>query len=121
MKLQKRLAKQRERRRFAIRNRVRAAGRLRLSVFRSNKHISAQIIDDEQGRTLVAASTMQKDLGGAGKPHSGIEDAAALGKLLAERAIAAGIQSVAFDRGEYKFHGRVAALANAAREAGLDF
>jgi large subunit ribosomal protein L18 len=121
MKVQERIAKQRWRRRNHVRNRVRASGRLRLSVFRSNKHISAQIIDDEAGRTLVSASTTEKDLGGAGKSFGNVESASRVGKLLAERAKAAGISQVAFDRGAYSFHGRIAALANAAREGGLEF
>ena len=83
--------------------------------------MSAQIIDDEAGRTLVSASTAEKDLGGVGKPHGNVEAAKQVGKVLAERALAAGIKQVAFDRGAYAFHGRVAALAEAAREAGLEF
>lgn len=121
MKLQKRLAKRRERRRNHVRNQIRAAGRLRLSVFRSNNHIYAQIIDDNAGRTVVAASTVEKSLGGVGKSHSNKAAAASVGKALAERALAQGIRDVAFDRGSYKYHGRVAALADAAREAGLQF
>lgn len=121
MRVQQRIAKQRWRRRNHTRNRVRESGRLRLSVFRSNRQISAQIIDDEAGRTLVSVSTLEKDLGGRGSAHSTIDDAAKVGKTLAERALAAGIKQVAFDRGNYSYHGRVAALAAAAREAGLDF
>jgi len=121
MKAQKRVAKQQERRRFHVRNRIRSAGRYRLSVFRSNKHLSAQIIDDENGRTLVAASTNEKDLGGVGKAHGNVAAAAQVGKVLGERAVAAGIKEVAFDRGNYRFHGRVKAVAEAARAAGLDF
>jgi large subunit ribosomal protein L18 len=121
MKVQERIAKQRWRRRNHVRNRVRASGRLRLSVFRSNKHISAQIIDDDAGRTIVSASTTEKDLGGVGKPAGNVEAAIRIGKTLAERAKAAGISQVAFDRGACSFHGRIAALANAAREGGLDF
>ncbi len=121
MRLQKRLAKQRERRRFHVRNRIRSAGRLRLSIFRSNNHIYAQIIDDEQGRTLVSASTVEKSLGGAGKYSGNIAAATRLGTAIAERALAAGIKQVGFDRGSYRYHGRVAALAEAARAAGLEF
>ena len=121
MRLQQRLAKQRWRRRNHVRNRIRATGRARLSVFRSNRNISAQIIDDEAGRTLVSASTMEKDLGGAGKPNGSVDDAKKVGKVLAERALAAGIKQVAFDRGAFSYHGRIAALAEAAREAGLEF
>jgi len=93
--------------------------RPRLTVFRSTKHIYAQIIDDEAGRTLVAASTVDKELRGE-IGYGGNKDAAiAIGKALADRALKAGITAVAFDRSEYKYHGRVAALADAAREAGL--
>ncbi|SFH70268.1 50S ribosomal protein L18 [Planctomicrobium piriforme] len=121
MKLQEAVTKRRWRRRHHVRNKVRAAGRVRLTVFRSNRHMSAQIIDDEAGRTLVHASTTEKDLGGVGKTHSDVEAAKLVGKKLAERALAAGIKHVAFDRGSYSYHGRVAALAEAAREVGLDF
>ncbi len=127
MKMYKRIQKRRMRRAYRVRNRIRRAakiagtGRPRLSVFRSNKHIYAQIIDDEAGHTLVAASTLEKEICGAGKNGGNKEAAAKVGKLIAERALAKGIKQVAFDRGPYKFHGRVAALANAAREAGLDF
>jgi large subunit ribosomal protein L18 len=123
MKTQKRIAKRRVRRGYRIRNRVRksAAGRMRLSVFRSNKHMYAQIIDDSAGRTLVAASTTEKDLAGPGQ-YAGTKDAAAkVGRLVAERAIEQGIRKVVFDRGPYRFHGRVEALAAAARESGLEF
>lgn len=121
MKVQQRIAKQKWRRSHRVRNKVRASGRLRLSVFRSNRHISAQIIDDRAGRTLVSASSTEKTLGGIGQPHNDVESAQRIGRALAARAIAAGISQVAFDRGEYSYHGRVAALAGAAREAGLDF
>jgi large subunit ribosomal protein L18 len=121
MKLEKQIVVRRERRRNHVRNKVRASGRLRLTVHRSNRQISAQIIDDAAGRTLVSASTLEKALGGAGKAHGNTEAAASVGKVLAERALAAGIKEVAFDRGSYKFHGRVAALAEAARSAGLEF
>ena len=121
MKLQQQVAVRRERRRHHVRNRLRAAGRLRLSVFRSNLHMSAQIIDDATGRTLVSASTNEKTLGGVGKANGNVAAAAKVGKILAERAVAAGIKQVAFDRGSYSYHGRVAALATAAREAGLEF
>ncbi|MDX2066153.1 MAG: 50S ribosomal protein L18 [Fimbriimonadaceae bacterium] len=93
------------------------ADRPRLSVFRSLKHISAQIIDDTKGLTLAAVSTVQKDLG----PSGNIENAKAAGKLLAEKAKAAGITSVVFDRGGFQYHGRVAAFAEGAREGGLEF
>lgn len=121
MKVQERIAKQRWRRRLHVRNRVRESGRLRLTVFRSNRHISVQIIDDTAGRTLVSASTNEKSLGGVGKAHGNVESAKNIGKVIAERALAAGIKDVAFDRGENTYHGRIAALADAAREAGLNF
>ncbi|MDF2097261.1 50S ribosomal protein L18 [Aquibaculum arenosum] len=96
-------------------------GRPRLSVFRSSKHIYAQVIDDAKGATLVAASTIDPDL--KGKLKSGADTAAAaeVGKLIAERAKQAGVAEVVFDRGGYIYHGRVKALAEAAREAGLSF
>jgi large subunit ribosomal protein L18 len=93
-------------------------GRLRLSVFRSSKHISAQLIDDTKGVTVAAASTLEEVVKAKG---SNKEGAAAVGKLIAERAIAAGKKTVVFDRGRYVFHGRVKALADAAREGGLEF
>ncbi len=105
--------------RFQLRKR--AAGRPRLSVFRSSKNIYAQIIDDTQGVTLVAASTLEKDLKGSLKTGADSEAAAKVGALVAERAVAAGIKDVVFDRGGYRYHGRVKALADAAREAGLSF
>ena len=95
------------------------ADRPRLAVFRSNKHISAQVIDDVGGRTVAAASSVEKDL----KSGSGgnIDGAKKVGQLLGERAKAAGVTKVVFDRGGFRYHGRVAALADAAREAGLEF
>jgi len=98
-----------------------AHGRARLSVFRSSKHIYAQVIDDSAGRTVVAASTLDKDLRGALKKGSDLEAAQAVGKLVAERALQVGVTNVVFDRGGYLYHGRVKALADAAREAGLNF
>jgi large subunit ribosomal protein L18 len=97
-----------------------AASRLRLSVFRSSKHIYCQVIDDTAGKTLASASSIEKDLRGEAK---GSDKAAAtrVGKLIAERAIAAGVKDVVFDRGRYLFHGRVKALADGAREGGLNF
>jgi large subunit ribosomal protein L18 len=89
-------------------------------VFRSNKHIYAQIIDDVAGKTVAAASSLDKDLRAAGKGGDK-EAAAAVGKLVAERAVAKGVSEVVFDRGPYLFHGRVKALAEAAREGGLSF
>ena len=91
-----------------------------MSVFRSGKHTYVQIIDDEAGRTLAAASTRDRSLCEAIKFGGNKEAAATVGKAIAERALEAGIKQVAFDRREYKYHGRVAALADAAREAGLE-
>jgi large subunit ribosomal protein L18 len=99
----------------------RAGGRPRLSVFRSSKHIYAQVIDDTKGETVVAASSTEKDARGAGKTGANIEAAKAVGKRLAERAIQKGVKRVVFDRGAYLYHGRVKALADAAREGGLEF
>ena len=93
--------------------------RPRLAVYRSNKHIHAQIIDDAAGRTLAAASTLEPTL--RSSATSNCEAAVAVGRLLAERAKAAGVNAVIFDRGGFLYHGRVAALAEAAREAGLEF
>ena len=98
-----------------------SGGRPRLSVFRSGLHIYVQIIDDAAGTTLVAASTIEKDVKGGLKTTANIEAAKKVGKLIAERATAKGIKEVAFDRGGYKYHGRVKALADAAREGGLSF
>ena len=98
-----------------------ANGRPRLSVFRSSKQIYAQIIDDQAGRTLAAASSIDKDLKGKLKTGATVEAASEVGKLLAARAKDAGVEVVVFDRGGYKFHGRVKALADAARESGLTF
>ena len=111
---------QRQRRQRRVRKKVSGTtNRPRLSVFRSNRHISAQIIDDENGRTVVAASTSEADMRGV--TTSNKEAATKVGQLLAERAQVAGVQSVVFDRGGNKYHGRVAALADAARDAGLKF
>ena len=104
------------------RNVRRAAGnRQRLSVFRSSKHIYAQVIDDVKGETLASASSLEKDMRGSLKTGANIEAAKAVGKRLAERAAAKGIKEVVFDRGGYLYHGRVKALADAAREGGLSF
>lgn len=123
MKASKKLAKRQSRRRFRVRNSVRKAanGRPRLSVFRSNKHIYVQIIDDVQGVTLASASTTEKDLGGVGSYHGNRDAAAKIGTVIAERAKEKGIKEVIFDRGDYKYHGRVKALADAARDGGLEF
>lgn len=94
--------------------------RPRLAVFRSNRHITAQVIDDVAGRTLAAASTVEGDLRSAGTT-SNIDAATKVGSLIAERASAAGVTRVVFDRGGNKYHGRVAAVADAAREGGLEF
>jgi large subunit ribosomal protein L18 len=116
------IARQRTRRRFRNRKRVRgSAERPRLSVFRSNKHMYVQVIDDLAGKTLAAASTQDKGLVAGDGAGSNQDAAKAVGKAIAERALKAGISEVCFDRREYKFHGRVAALATAAREAGLSF
>jgi large subunit ribosomal protein L18 len=102
---------------------VRRAGgkRARLSVFRSSKHIYAQVIDDAHGQTVVSASSLEEDMRGSLKTGANIEAAKAVGKRLAERAAAKGIKAVVFDRGGYLYHGRVKALADAARAGGLDF
>jgi large subunit ribosomal protein L18 len=112
-----------ERRRRRVRTRLarKAVGRLRLSVHRSNKNIYAQVIDDAKGVTLAAASSLDKILKDRVKKGSDVEAAREVGKLIAERARAAGIQRVVFDRGAYLYHGRVKALADAAREGGLSF
>lgn len=110
-------------RKARVRRSLRAAanGRLRLSVFRSSKHIYAQVIDDMKAETLVAASTLEKDVRGALKTGADIEAAKAVGKLVAERAVKKGVTDVMFDRGAYLYHGRVKALADAARDSGLNF
>lgn len=116
------MARQRQksaRRGARVRRRVRAraGSRPRLSVFRSNKHVYAQVIDDSRGETLAAASSLEKAVG----MGADVAAAAAVGKLLAERARASGVREVVFDRGRYLYHGRVRALADAAREGGLAF
>jgi large subunit ribosomal protein L18 len=98
-----------------------ASGRARLSVFRSSKHIYAQVIDDIKGETLASASSLEKTMREGKKTGANIDAAKAVGKLLAERAAAKGVKEVVFDRGGYLFHGRVKALADAAREGGLKF
>jgi len=113
-------ASRRQRRRWHIRKKISGtASRPRLCVFRSAKHIYAQLIDDEAGKTLVAASTVEKSA--EGSKSSTVEGAALVGKLVAEKAVKAGISQVVFDRSGYKFHGRVKSLADAARENGLQF
>jgi large subunit ribosomal protein L18 len=110
-----------ERRRRRVRTTLRgvSSGKPRLSVHRSGKHIYAQVIDDMAGKTLAAASTLDKEL--KGKTNATREGAEAVGKAIAERAKKAGVSAVVFDRGGFLFHGRVKALADAAREGGLEF
>ncbi|MDB5380249.1 50S ribosomal protein L18 [Roseococcus sp.] len=113
--------RQRRRARLRYQLKVKGAGRPRLSVFRSGRHIYAQVIDDVAGRTVAAASTLEKDLRGELKTGADKDAATTVGKLVAERAIAAGVSAVVFDRGPFLYHGRVKALAEAAREGGLSF
>ena len=110
-------------RRARVRRRLkrRNEDRPRLSVFRSNRNISAQVIDDRAGRTLAAASSLEKELRESLKSGADKEAATTIGRLVAERAIANGVKEVVFDRGSYVYHGRVKALAEAARESGLAF
>ena len=112
-----------ERRQARVRRAVKAVanGRPRLSVFRSSKHIYAQVIDDAKGGTVASASTMEKTAREGGKTGADIAAAKAIGKLVAERAVQKGVTEVVFDRGRYLYHGRVKALGDAAREAGLKF
>jgi large subunit ribosomal protein L18 len=122
VKQEKRINKQRQRRQYRVRNRVkRDSTRPRLSVFRSRQNVYAQIIDDLQGRTLVSASTVDKQVRESVRYGGNKDAAAAVGKAIAERALQAGIKEIALDRREYKYHGRIAALADAARAAGLVF
>ena len=111
------------RRKARVRRSIRktANGRPRLSVFRSSQHIYAQVIDDDKGVTVAAASTLEPDLRKSLKTGAYREAATEIGKLVAERAVKAGVKDVVFDRGSYLFHGRVKALADAAREGGLNF
>ena len=110
-----------QKRRLRVRNKLRemSAGRPRLSVHRSSKNISVQLIDDAAGVTLASASTLEKDLGLVGKNN--VEAAAKIGAAIAERAKAKGVEAVVFDRGGFLFHGKIKALADAAREGGLKF
>ena len=112
-----------EKRKARVRTALKAAAnrKLRLSVFRSGKHIYAQIIDDVKGATIASASTLDKEAREGIKKSSTIEAAGFIGKLIAERAVKSGVSEVIFDRGGYIYHGRVKALAEAAREAGLKF
>jgi large subunit ribosomal protein L18 len=119
------IAQQRRNGRIVRHRRVRkkihgTAARPRLAVYRSNKHLTLQVIDDEAGRTLVSATTNEPTIKGEGAGGT-VDAAARLGTLIAERAKAAGIEKVVFDRGGYLYHGRIAAVAAAAREAGLEF
>jgi large subunit ribosomal protein L18 len=111
------------RRRAKVRRNVRraAGGRARLSVYRSSKHIYAQVIDDANGQTVASASSLEKEMRGSLKTGANVEAAKAVGQRIAERASAKGVKDVVFDRGGYLYHGRVKALADAAREGGLDF
>jgi len=111
------------RRTAKVRRRIKrdSNGRARLSVFRSSKHIYAQLIDDVNGRTLASASSIEKDLRTSLKTGADMAAAKTVGKLVAERAVAKGVKDVVFDRGGYLYHGRVKALADAAREGGLNF
>jgi large subunit ribosomal protein L18 len=106
-----------------VRRAIKAAssGRARLSVFRSSKHIYAQVIDDNRGETVAAASSLEKPMRGSLKTGANVEAAKAVGKLVAERAMQKGVTDVVFDRGGYLYHGRIKALADAAREGGLKF
>ena len=120
----RKLSRDEHRRRVHARVRTRLVGtpeRPRLSVYRSSDHIYTQVIDDRGGRTLVSASSVDKEFKKSSKGGGNIASAKAVGKAIAERAKAAGISKVVFDRGGYKYHGRVKALADAAREAGLQF
>ena len=112
-----------ERRTARVRRTIKraAGGRARLSVFRSSKHIYAQVIDDVKGETLAAASSIEKEMRGSLKTGANVDAAKAVGKLVAERALGKGVKDVVFDRGGYRYHGRVKALADAAREGGLNF
>jgi large subunit ribosomal protein L18 len=112
-----------DRRKARVRRSLKSAagGRPRLSVFRSSKQIYAQVIDDDRGHTLAAASSLEKDARGKLKTGANKEAAAEVGRMIAERAVEAGVKQVIFDRGSYLYHGRVKALADAAREGGLEF
>jgi large subunit ribosomal protein L18 len=118
-RLNDRIEKRQGRVRGAIKRAAR--GRKRLSVFRSSKHIYAQVIDDDAGTTLAAASSIEKEQREGQKSGAGIEAAKVVGKLIAQRAQEKGVKDVVFDRGSYLYHGRVKALADAAREGGLNF
>ena len=112
-----------DRRKARVRRTLRLAanGRPRLSVFRSSKQIYVQVIDDAQGRTLASASSLEKDMREKLKTGANVDAAKEVGRLIAERATQAGVKQVVFDRSGYRYHGRVKALADAAREGGLEF
>ena len=111
-----------QRRKFRIRNKIKESGHVRLSVHRTSKHIYAQLINDnEQGKVLASASSKDKDLQKTLKSGANIDAAKAVGKLVGERAVKNGVKQVVFDRGNFRYHGRIKALADAAREAGLEF
>lgn len=117
------LQRRRQRRVWRVRNRVRRSsfGRLRLSVFRSNKHLYAQVIDDDRGVTVASACTSELATPGVASNGGNADAAMMVGRAIAERCLTIGISNVVFDRGAYKYHGRVAALADGARGAGLQF
>ncbi len=122
MAIAERKVEQRERRKARIRSKVAGTPeRPRLSVFRSAKHISAQVIDDESGKTVASASTLAKDVKSATAEAKKVDAAKKVGEAIAKACIAKGVKKVVFDRGGYLYHGRVSALAEAAREAGLEF
>ena len=122
MKISKRIQHQRQVRAWRVRKKIHGnAARPRLTVFRSNKHIYAQIVDDQRGHSLVAASTAEAGICPKGENGGNKSAAIKVGKALAVRALEKGIKAVAFDRGRYRYHGRIAALADAAREGGLEF
>ena len=122
MNKQKEIAKRKQRRKYSVRRRLRgSADEPRMCVFRSHGHTACQLIDDVSGRTLVSASTYDKSMRSQLKSGGNCEAAKVIGQLVGQRALEAGIKKVRFDRGCYKYHGRVAALADAAREAGLTF
>ena len=122
MKQSKALNLRRWRRKNRVRKKLRGdAERPRLCIFRSNKHIYCQLIDDESGKTIASASTRDKELAGSVKYGGNCDAAKAIGTAIAEKAKSAGVSKIRFDRGTYKFHGRVAELASAAREGGLEF
>jgi large subunit ribosomal protein L18 len=122
LKAQKLIQHRRTRRRLHVRKSVvGTTERPRLSVFRSGRHLSCQLIDDHEGHTLAAASTLEKDIRGATRNCATVKIAKEMGKLIAARAVAKGIKMAVFDRGPYKYHGRIKALAEGAREGGLKF